>query len=52
MVNAFETLLLGNWVECTALLDQRDLGEFERRLEALVAVLERCQDRTWIMATC
>jgi hypothetical protein len=51
-VNAFETHLLGSWSECTGLLELRNLPEFERRIDALIAVLERCQDRTWIVATC
>jgi hypothetical protein len=51
-VNAFETHLLDSWSECTELLGRRDLLEFERRVEALIAVLERCQDRTWIAAAC
>ena len=51
-MNAFEAHLLGSWSECTGLLELRDLPEFERRIDALIAVLERCQDRTWIVATC
>jgi len=31
---------------------RHDLEEVERRLEALIAVLERCQDRTWLVGTC
>jgi hypothetical protein len=51
-MNAFEAHLLENWHECAALLARSDLAEFERRLDALVAILERCGDRTWVVATC
>jgi hypothetical protein len=51
-VNAFERHLIDNWSECVALLARGDLTEFERRVVALIAVLERCQDRTWIVAAC
>lgn len=51
-MNAFETHLIGSWSECSALLARGELAEFERRIDALIAVLERCQDRTWLVATC
>jgi hypothetical protein len=51
-MNTFEHHLLADWSACANLLSRRDLDEVERRLEALIAVLERCQDRTWLAGTC
>jgi hypothetical protein len=51
-MNTFETHILGDWSECVGLLALRDLRECERRMEALIEVMERCQDRTWIVASC
>lgn len=51
-MNTFETHLLADWAACTTLLVQRELDEVDRRLVALIAVMERCQDRTWLAGTC
>ena len=51
-MNTFEHHLLADWSACSVLLSRHDLEEVERRLEALIAVLERCQDRTWLVGTC
>jgi hypothetical protein len=51
-MNAFEAHILGDWSECVGLLALRDLPECERRLDALIAVMERCQDRTWLLPSC
>jgi hypothetical protein len=51
-MNTFESNLLADWSACTTLLFLRDLHEVERRLDALIALMERCQDRTWLAGTC
>lgn len=51
-MNTFENNLLEDWSACKTLLSQSDLGEVERRTDALIALMELCQDRAWLAATC
>jgi len=51
-MNIFEHHLLADWSACMTLLSQGDLAEVDRRLEALITLMERCQDRTWLAGPC
>lgn len=51
-MNTFEHHLLADWAACTSLLSQHALDEVDRRLEALIALMERCQERTWLAGPC
>jgi len=51
-MNTFESNLVEDWSACTTLLSLRDLNEVERRIDALIALMELCQDRSWLAATC
>lgn len=51
-MNTFEQHLFEDWAACTALLARQELDELERRLAALIGLMERCQDRTWLAAPC
>jgi hypothetical protein len=51
-MNTFESNLLEDWSACKTLLSLNDLGGAERRMDALIALMELCQDRAWLAATC
>ena len=51
-MNTFEHHLFADWTACASLLSQCDLDEADRRLAALIALMERCQDRTWLAGPC
>ena len=51
-MNTFESNVLEDWSACKTLLSLSEVGEVERRMEALIALMELCQDRTWLAATC
>jgi hypothetical protein len=52
VMNTFENNLLEDWSACKTLLSLSDLGEVERRMAALIALMELCQDRAWLAADC
>lgn len=51
-MNTFESNLLADWSACSTLLSLYDLHEVERRLDALIVLMERCQDRKWLAGSC
>ncbi len=51
-MNTFEHHLLADWSACMTLRSHGHLGEVDRRLEALITLMERCQDRTWLASPC
>jgi len=51
-MNTFEHHLFADWTACASLLSQCDLDEADRRLAALITLMERCQDRTWLAGPC
>jgi hypothetical protein len=51
-MNTFEGNLLEDWSTCTALLSLNSLDEFERRVHALIRLMELCLERTWLVPTC
>ena len=51
-MNTFESNVLEDWSACKTLLSLREVGEVERRMEALIALMELCQDRAWLASNC
>jgi hypothetical protein len=51
-MNAFERNLHEDWSALKGLLCLAQLDEFERRLSALIAAMELCEDRSWLVGDC
>lgn len=51
-MNSFESHLLEDWSACKTLLSLSDLGKVERRMDPSIALMELCQNRAWLAATC
>ena len=51
-MNAFESNVLDDWWACRKLLILTELDEFNRRFIALIAAMELCENRTWLVGDC